>query len=122
MSWTTFPVSRSTQTAKNDTSFTGLSGGAPFLGAGFFSPITSSAVVTQTCLPRTTGDDQPFPWTAVFQRTFSVSLQVVGIFFESARPSAVAPRKPGQVSPAGAAGRFSSAADVRTTKAGKASK
>ena len=51
------------------------------------------AVVIQICLPQMTGDDQPLPWMAVFQTTFSVSLQVTGRPCESLRPSAVGPRK-----------------------------
>src|SRR3954464_9599482 len=56
---------------------------------------SSGAVVIQTCLPQMTGDDQPLPWIAVFQRTFSDSDQRKGAA-DAAWPSAVGPRKAGQ--------------------------
>src|SRR5947209_2287299 len=56
-----------------------------------------------------TGDDQPLPWIAVFQRTFSDSDQWSGAF-DTAWPSAVGPRKAGQFSDGVAA----SEADART--------
>src|SRR5438552_4095472 len=77
-SWTILPVSRSTQTADS-------------------SLPSSGAVVSQICLPQTTGDDQPLPWMAVFQRTFSDSDQRIGAA-DAACPSAVGPRKAGQLS------------------------
>src|SRR5437016_5760829 len=111
MSWTTLPVSRSTHTAKKLTSLIGLAGGSPFLGGAAFSAGTSSAVVTHTWWPSTTGDDQPLPWTAAFHRTFSFSPQVVGAFAAAHRPSAVGPRKPGQESLPGASDTARATAD-----------
>src|SRR3954468_8071801 len=96
-SCTTLPVLRSTHTAKNVTSSTDPRWPGA-VGALTVLPLsTSSAVVIQTWLPHTTGDDQPLPWTAVFQRTFSpvFSSQVVGILASSAWPSPVGPRNCG---------------------------
>src|SRR5262245_28675763 len=104
MSWTTLPVAVSTQSAWQLTSLIGLGGGSPFFGGAAFSAGTSSAVVTHTWLPSTTGDDQPLPWMAVFHRTFSFSLQVVTRVLASDRPSAVGPRNPGQESPPNTSG------------------
>src|SRR5437660_12664617 len=92
-SWTTLPVLRSIPTAKNVTRSTD----PRWPGAvGVFTvlpPSTSSAVVSHTRSPQTTGDDHPLPWTAVFQRTFSVlvSLQWVGMLAVSAWPSPAGP-------------------------------
>src|ERR1043166_1656180 len=99
MSQITLPVVRLTQTAKKETSLSGLGGGSPFLAGAALSAATSSAVVTHTSSPSTTGEDQPLPWMAVFHRTLSFSLQVVTRLGASARPSAVGPRKPGHESP-----------------------
>jgi len=76
-SWTLFPESRSTQTT-------------------YIRDPSSSAVVIHICLPRTTGEDHPRPWMAVFQATFSVSLQLVGGSAPSACPWPPGPRNCGQ--------------------------
>src|SRR4051794_41853506 len=51
---------------------------------------SAGAVVIQTCLPSTTGDDQPLPGMGVFQVTFSFffSSQVIGrpVAFETPEP------------------------------------
>src|SRR5215213_10278204 len=82
-SWTILPLPLSTQTAPS-------------------SRPSALAVLTHTCSPQTTGDDHALPWTAVFQATFSVSLQVTGRSLASERPCIVGPRKAGQFSSASA--------------------
>src|SRR5262245_763463 len=74
MSWMILPDSRSTQTANI------------FLPSGV-------AVVIQTWLPSTTGDDQPLPWIAVFQTMLVFSLQRAGSpFAPAAMPVPLGPR------------------------------
>src|SRR5262245_10126604 len=64
----------------------------------------------------TTGDDQPFPWISVFQRTFSFSLHCVG-GVPAAIPSPLGPRNPGHESPAGtASGRSATTSSGRNTR------
>src|SRR3954462_15532308 len=62
MSWTIFPVSRSTQTTPS-------------------CRPSGVAVVTQTCLPSTTGLDHALPWIGLFHATFSPSLHSTGSAF-----------------------------------------
>src|SRR5690348_5387977 len=57
---------------------------------------SSVAVVSQMRSPWITGDDQPRPGIAVFQRTFCVSLQVKGRLCSSDTPWPVGPRNCGQ--------------------------
>src|SRR5436190_10415859 len=79
MSCRIFPLSQSTQTAES------------------VLP-SSGALVIQICLPHRTGEDQALPGMGVFQRMFSFSLQVTGRPFAVECPSAVGPRKEGQLS------------------------
>src|SRR5262245_28768364 len=72
-SWRTLPLSRSRQIAH-------------------WAVPSSRAVVTQTCWPRTTGDDQPLSWMGVFQTTLVLSSQVVGRPVELERPVPLGPR------------------------------
>src|SRR5581483_9295043 len=55
-------------------------------------------VVSQICLPQTTGDDHPRPWIGVFQATFFVSLHSRGRPVASACPSPLGPRNSAQFS------------------------
>ena len=57
---------------------------------------SSVAVVSQMRSPWTTGDDQPFPGIATFQRTFLFSLHVNGSPVSSETPCPVGPRNCGQ--------------------------
>src|SRR5256885_15749360 len=58
---------------------------------------SSLAVVTHTCSPHTTGDDQALPCTAVFHTTFSCSDHLSGRAVESETPWPVGPRNWGQL-------------------------
>src|SRR5437763_1245279 len=84
---TILPLSRSTQTAQSEVP-------------------SSGALVIQICLPQSTGEDHALPSLcpggrrAVFQRMFSFSLQCSGRFVAVEWPSAVGPRKEGQLSSA----------------------
>src|SRR5438128_1387049 len=71
------------------------------------------AVVTQTWLSQTTGEDQPLPGIAAFQRTFSVSLQVIGRPVASAWPSACGPRNAGQLPAIATAGDIKRTATIQ---------
>src|ERR1700720_3047314 len=53
---------------------------------------SGGAVVSQTCLPRTTGDDQPLPGMAVFQAMLVFSSQVVGKPVDWETPAPLGPR------------------------------
>lgn len=52
---------------------------------------SSVAVAIQICFPRITGEAQPLPGMGVFQRTWSVSLQVTGGFELASDPVALGP-------------------------------
>src|SRR5258708_5549186 len=82
-SGTTLPGARSRHTAK-------------------YALPSSVAVVTHTWSPHTTGDDHPLSWTATFQRTFSISLHLVGTSLASETPLPCGPRNSGQLSAAAA--------------------
>src|SRR5215218_7784030 len=68
-----------------------------------FAPGTtapSTAVVTKTRLPQTTGLEWPLPGSGVFQRTFFASLHSSGSPFSAETPEPSGPRHCGQfVSP-----------------------
>src|ERR1700754_1506774 len=98
MSWTTLPDFRSTHTAKKVTCSAFPGWPAVFGGGRVFDRVTSSAVVSHTWSPHTTGDDHSLPWIAVFQRTFLVSDHSVGRLLASETPSPVGPRNAGQLS------------------------
>src|SRR5260370_19818553 len=53
------------------------------------------AVVSHSWRPRMTGDDHARPWMGVFQRTFWVSLQVIGRPMAVDTPSPSGPRNCG---------------------------
>src|SRR4051794_5322337 len=70
---------------------------------------SAGALVSHTCLPRITGDDQALPLIETFHATFVFSSHFTGRPFESDLPSPAGPRKAGQSSLANAV-RGSSAA------------
>src|SRR5258708_4357328 len=88
----TLPVSASRQRTLRRCS---PGGGVP-LKSRMYSPLRGSiclsvltVVVRKTCLPQTTGDDQPLPGTFTFQATFLLVSQVLGnVALGSATPAA----------------------------------
>src|SRR6266542_3970591 len=60
--------------------------------------LSSIAVVSQISLPATTGEDQPLPGSAAFQRTFVCSFHVTGSPDSWEVPSPPGPRNWGQSS------------------------
>src|SRR4051812_29998829 len=89
-SCSTLPVSRSTQTAQRE---------VPSAGA----------VVSQTWLPQTTGDDQPLSWMAVFQVMLVFSSQWAGRPVAVEMPAPWGPRNWGQLSAEAMAGQSNKA-------------